>query len=72
MLSLADQRDRDRTEPDQIASAHLEAAEAKIAQLLSLRDELGQMADQCRGGRVDSCRIMEALGDHNQCRSGHN
>ena len=71
LLDLADEPGRDCSEVDRIASGHLHAVEAKIAQLAVLRDELGRMLGQCRGGQVESCRIMEVLADHGQCRSEH-
>lgn len=71
MLSLSDQPDRDCAEVDQIASEHLKATEEKIARLTSLRDELGRVVGQCREGRGDSCRILQALGDHSHCQNGH-
>ena len=71
LLDLADEPGRDCSEVDRIASGHLHAVEAKIAQLAVLRDELGRMLGQCRGGQVESCRIMEVLADHRHCRNEH-
>ena len=71
LLDLADQPERDCAEVDRIASGHLQAVEQKIARLSVLRDELSRMVGQCRGGQVATCRIMEVLADHDQCRSDH-
>jgi len=71
LLDLADQPERDCSEVDQIATGHLEVVEAKLAQLSILRDELSRVVGQCRGGRVGSCRIMEALASHSDCLSEH-
>jgi len=71
LLALADQPARDCAEVDRIASGHLQAVEAKIAQLEVLRQELARMIGQCRGGQVETCRIMEVLADHRQCGSEH-
>ena len=71
LLDLADEPGRDCSEVDRIASGHLQAVEAKIAQLGLLRDELSRMLGQCRGGQVESCRIMEVLADHRQCGNEH-
>jgi len=71
LLALADQPGRDCTDVDRIASGHLHAVEAKIAQLEVLRKELARMIGQCRGGQVETCRIMEVLADHRQCESEH-
>lgn len=61
LLSLAD----DRTQPceaiDAIAREHLFAVDAKIADLLKLKQELIAVVDQCGHGAVSSCRIIEAL-----------
>jgi DNA-binding transcriptional MerR regulator len=48
---------------DQIANAHLQAVEQKIARLGALRDELQSMMKDCRKGRIAECRVMEALAD---------
>lgn len=71
LIDLADQPERDCAEADAIASRHLEAVEAKLAQLERLRGELGRMIRQCRGGQVASCRIIEVLGEHSHCGPDH-
>lgn len=71
LLDLAEQPDRDCNEADRIASGHFAAVERKIAQLEQLRQELGRMIAQCRGGQIADCRIMQALGDHDSCKSDH-
>lgn len=71
LLDLADQPDRDCAEADRIATGHLSAVEAKIAQLEVLRAELSRMVGQCRGGQVATCRVMEVLADHSHCMSEH-
>lgn len=49
-------------EVDALARAHLAQVEAKLAQLMSLRNELRQVIDACRGGvRIADCRILGAL-----------
>ena len=64
LIDLADQPDQDCAAADRIALGHLKVVEAKIAQLGALRGELMRMIDQCRGGQVASCRIIESLSDH--------
>lgn len=71
LIDLAEHPERDCGEADAIASRHLEAAEAKIAQLEKLRSELGHMISQCRGGSVSSCRILQVLSDHELCETDH-
>ncbi|MDE1146777.1 MAG: helix-turn-helix domain-containing protein [Azospirillaceae bacterium] len=61
LLALADQRDRDCADVDTIARAHLAAVDAKIADLMALRQELGGMIGNCARGTVADCRIIEAL-----------
>lgn len=71
LLNLADQPDRDCGEVDRIASGHLQAVDEKIARLEVLREELGRVIGQCRGGQVSDCRIMEVLSEHGSCQAGH-
>lgn len=71
LLDLADQPERDCAAVDSITSGHLRAVEAKIAQLAALRRELERMLDQCRGGQVADCRIIESLSNHSSCGSRH-
>lgn len=71
LLALADQPGRDCADVDRIASGHLQAVEAKIAQLELLKKELSRMIGRCRGGQVEMCRIMEVLADHRHCQTEH-
>ena len=71
LLDLSDHPERDCTDADRIASAHLEQVEEKIAQLSALRDELTRIVGRCRGGLAGDCRVIEALGDHGQCEGAH-
>jgi Cu(I)-responsive transcriptional regulator len=71
LLDLADQPERDCAEADRIASGHLDAIEAKIAQLELLRGELARIVGECRGGRVAGCRVLEVLADHSLCGTEH-
>ena len=64
LLRLADEPSRDCSEADRIASGHLAAVRIKILQLQSLRAELHRMIEQCRGGQVAECKIIEALSNH--------
>ena len=50
LLDLSDNPARDCGEADRIATAHLGQVEAKIAQLILLRDELARIVGRCRGG----------------------
>jgi Cu(I)-responsive transcriptional regulator len=62
LLRLSDQRDRPCDEVDAIARQHLAAVEGKIADLSRLADELRHLSNQCGGGSISECRVIEALG----------
>lgn len=61
LLELADQPDADCGAADRIAQRHLGLVEARIDSLTRLAEELRAVVDQCEGGRVAQCRIIEAL-----------
>lgn len=67
LLGMADHPDMPCDHADAIARRHLEEVEARLERLGALRDELQRMVAQCAGGRVDECRIVEVLSDHDQC-----
>jgi Cu(I)-responsive transcriptional regulator len=71
LLALSDEPQTDCAQADRIASKHLTAVEAKIEQLQRLKSELNSLVTQCRGGRVEQCRIIEALSDHEACGPDH-
>ncbi|HEX8471270.1 MAG TPA: helix-turn-helix domain-containing protein [Brevundimonas sp.] len=62
LLDLADRRDHSCAEVDKMARSHLDEVERKIADLLALKQELGSLLAQCRGGTISECLIIEALG----------
>lgn len=61
LLALAGERDQSCADVDRIARTHLTEVERKLADLTALGDELRQLIDQCRHGRIAECRIIEAL-----------
>jgi DNA-binding transcriptional MerR regulator len=69
--SSGNQRRYDRRHVKRLAfirhSRQLQAVEQRIVRLQALKIELEGMIDQCRGGQICDCRIIEALGDHTQC-----
>nr|WP_299241235.1 helix-turn-helix domain-containing protein [uncultured Halomonas sp.] len=73
LLTMSDQPDMSCQEVDAMAKHHLEEVESRLQRLSALRDELRRMVSQCAGGKVESCRIIEVLGDHQLCISeqGH-
>jgi DNA-binding transcriptional MerR regulator len=62
LLDLSDRPDMSCVQADVIARRNLAAVEQKIRRLSALRDELSRMVASCANGRVDSCRVIEALG----------
>lgn len=64
LLTMSDQPAMPCQEVDAIARHHLEEVESRLQRLATLRDELRRMVGQCAGGRVESCRIIEVLSDH--------
>lgn len=70
LLSLADRPDQSCKAADAIARAQLIQVEQRIERLQALKLELHRMIDQCSGGRIADCHVLEALSDHALCRSG--
>ena len=71
LLALSDDPERDCAAADRIASSHLAAIDTKINRLQRLQSELKNLVNQCRGGQVSDCRILEALSDHEACGPHH-
>tara|TARA_A100001518_G_C1226012_1_gene74872 strand:- start:4334 stop:4783 length:450 start_codon:yes stop_codon:yes gene_type:complete len=69
LLAMSDRPDMPCDEVDTLAKHHLEEVESRLQRLSALRDELKRMVSQCAGGKVQSCRIIEVLGDHQLCIS---
>jgi len=69
LLDMSAQPERSCEEADRIARHHLEEVDHRIAKLTALRGELTRMIAECGHGRVGSCRVIEVLGDHNECLS---
>lgn len=67
LLDLAGHPDRPCCEADAIARKHLADIDDRITRLTGLRDEVRAMVDQCSGGQVRECRIIEVLADHGAC-----
>ena len=71
LLVLQDDPDQSCAAADVIACARLAEVERRIASLTALKRELERMIVGCKNGRVDQCRVIEALADHGQCASSH-
>jgi DNA-binding transcriptional MerR regulator len=71
LLDLADNPRRPCEEADAIARRQLVRVEQRIRRLEALRTELGRMVEDCSGGRVAECRVIEVLRDHSECLTNH-
>ena len=73
LLSLSDDADRSCAAADAIARDHLVAVERRIARLTALKTELERMIEQCRGGSIADCHVIEVLADHSHahCVTDH-
>lgn len=69
LLELNDHPDRSCREADALARVHLGEIDSRIARLTALRSEIGRMLDGCAHGRVEQCRVIQVLADHDQCES---
>ncbi|MEQ9329503.1 MAG: helix-turn-helix domain-containing protein [Rhodospirillales bacterium] len=67
LLSLSDKPNHSCEAADRIAKAQLGEVERRIDRLTSLKAELESMIEQCSGGRISDCRVIESLGDHTDC-----
>ncbi|GHD41854.1 Cu(I)-responsive transcriptional regulator [Thalassobaculum fulvum] len=61
LLSLYGDPGRTSSEVKAIAQQHREAIEHKVAELLSLRDELDRLIDACHGDHRPDCPILDNL-----------
>lgn len=64
LLGMADGPDQSCEAVDSVASRNLSAVRSRIERLKGLEAELERMIAQCRGGKVQDCRIIEVLSDH--------
>ena len=67
LLSFSDQPDQSCDQVDAIAREHLAGVRERLARLRSMERELKRMVQQCGGGTVTDCRIIEVLADHSKC-----
>lgn len=67
LLSLADDPNHSCEAADAIACEQLEQVNRRITHLRALKQELERMVEQCRGGVIADCRVIEVLGDHSKC-----
>jgi Cu(I)-responsive transcriptional regulator len=64
LLSLSDRPEQPCDAVDQLARRQLTQVEQRLARLSVLKAELERMLEQCVGGRVRDCHIIEALSNH--------
>lgn len=69
LLSFSDQPDQSCDTVDAIARQHLRSVQERMKRLRSMERELKRMIQQCGGGVVGECRIIEVLADHSECLS---
>lgn len=72
LLELSDHPSQSCETVDGIARAQLAEVKRRMIRLAALRSELERMIAACSGGRVEQCRIIEALADfpHAGCAAG--
>lgn len=71
LLQLAGHGEAPCADVDALTRQHLADVEARIARLTRLRTELEAMLHSNRHGTVKQCRILEVLGDHEECATEH-
>ena len=64
LLSLSDDPDKPCEQAHDLAKAHLDDVERRLASLGALRDELKSMVRRCKRGRTGDCNVIEVLADH--------
>lgn len=69
LLSLTDNPDQSCAAADKLARENLAQVNLRIARLAVLKTELERMVEQCSGGKVSECRVIEVLADHSKCVS---
>ncbi|NOZ31509.1 MAG: helix-turn-helix domain-containing protein [Alphaproteobacteria bacterium] len=71
LLGLVDHPDQSCVVADRVARSQLVEVNLRISRLEALRTELERMAEQCSGGNVAQCRVIEVLADHSKCLTGN-
>lgn len=68
LLTLLDDPEQPCAEATTIAARHLSDVKSKIAQLTRMKRELERMSQNCSGGKVSHCEILDALTRRNGLR----
>ncbi len=66
LLELSDHPDHSCDAVTDIARAHLQDVNRRIERLEALKVELESMIENCHGGSVEQCHIVEALADYSR------
>ncbi|WP_430427762.1 MerR family transcriptional regulator [Parasphingorhabdus sp.] len=69
LIELQSHESEDCSHADELARRHLVDVQTRIGQLRSLEGELERMIEQCKGGSIENCAILESLSDHEHCTS---
>ena len=69
LVSLTDNPEHSCDAADAIAKEQLEEVNLRIQRLEALRCELERMIEECKGGQISNCRVIEVLGDHGLCET---
>ena len=67
LLKLSDHPNAACHTADEIARAHLEEIDTRIAQLQELKEEVARMVNRCSGQRISECEVIGGLADHSRC-----
>jgi DNA-binding transcriptional MerR regulator len=70
LLSLSTQPNKPCENADKITTRHLASVNLRIKQLTALRGELQRMLDDCHGGCVAECRVIDSLSAPSSNRVG--
>ncbi len=68
-LAISDQPNQSCDSIDEIARQHLRRVQQRMRRLRSMERELKRMIQECGGGDVAECRIIEVLANHSECLS---
>ena len=71
LIAMEDTPGRPCTAAHAIARSHLDHIRERIARLQRLEAELARIATTHDHGTVETCGVLEALGDHHSCTTDH-
>ncbi|MGJ8558597.1 MAG: MerR family transcriptional regulator [Litorimonas sp.] len=67
LVTMQDEPESGCETVDAIARENLEKVRSRLQRLRALEAELEKMINNCEGGSVGSCRILQVLSDHALC-----